>query len=355
MSFRSQIFLSVLLLGAACSSGGRKDSEVLPLPGMFVTPMEVMQQLIQLSHDSLRGRLTGSPGARAAAGMIAWEMARLGLEPAGDSGYFQRVALYTITDTAGRLRMRIAPSWAALDSIKGATRVWGVNVIGRLRGSDPSLGDEHILVDGHYDHIGATGAPGNSCRAVGADSICNGADDDASGIVATLKIAQVITRDQRPRRMILFAAMTGEEGGLLGARWYVDHPALPLSSMVANLEIEMIGRPDSLAGGPGKAWLTGYERSTMGDMLVAAGIPLVPDPRPDQQFFRRSDNYALARRGVVAHTLSSFNLHTDYHTPGDEASRADALHMAQVIQAAARAVRLLADGPKPEWKPGGKP
>ena len=204
MSLRSQIVISGLLLGVACSSGGKQDSDLLPLPGMFLTPMEVKQQLTQLSHDSLRGRLTGSPGARTAAEIIAGEMARLGLEPAGDSGYFQRVALYTITDTAGRRRMRVAPSWAALDTIRGATRVWGVNVIGRLRGSDPSLGDEHILVDGHYDHIGVTGAPGSSCRAVGADSICNGADD-ALGHRGDLKIAQVMTRNERPRRTVLFA------------------------------------------------------------------------------------------------------------------------------------------------------
>lgn len=356
MSLGTRLFPLALLLGGACTGGATSQSQqALPLPGMVLTPMEVSLQLAQLSHDSLRGRATGSPGARSAAVMIAREMARLGLEPAGDSGYFQRVALYAITDTAGRLRRRIAPSWAALDTIPGATRIWAVNVIGRLRGADASLGDEHILVDGHYDHIGVAGEPGSSCRAVGADSICNGADDDAAGIVATLKIAQIITRSGPPRRSILFAAMTAEEIGLLGARWYVDHPALPLASMAANLEIEMIGRPDSLAGGPGKAWLTGYERSTMGDLLSASGIPLVPDPRPDQQFFRRSDNYALALRGVVAHTLSSFNLHRDYHTPSDEASRADPLHMAQVIEAAARAVRLLADGPKPEWKPGGKP
>ena len=227
--------------------------------------------------------------------------------------------------------------------------------MGRLPGSDSSLRNEHILVDAHYDHLGATGDPGSRCRAAGADSICNGADDDASGVVATLKIAQALRGGARPRRTVLFAAMTGEELGLLGARWYVDHPALPLAAMVANLEIEMIGRPDSLAGGPGRAWLTGYDKSTMGDMLAAAGIPLVPDPRPDQQFFMRSDNYALAQRGVVAHTLSSFNLHTDYHQATDEASRANAAHMAAVIDAAVRAVRLLADGPRPLWKPTGRP
>jgi Zn-dependent M28 family amino/carboxypeptidase len=242
-----------------------------------------------------------------------------------------------------------------MDSIPTGRRVWGVNVLGRLRGSDAALRDEHILVDGHYDGLGYAAEPGSRCRPVGADSICNGADDDAAGIVATLKIAQGIRNGAPPRRTILFAAMTGEEVGLLGARWYADHPALPLTTMVANLEIEMIGRPDSLAGGFGKAWLTGYERSTMGDMLAAAGIPLVPDPRPDQQFFRRSDNYALALQGVVAHTLSSFNLHTDYHQVGDEARKVDPAHMAAVIESGLRAVRLLADGPRAEWKPGGKP
>ena len=93
----------------------------------------------------------------------------------------------------------------------------------------------------------------------------------------------------------------------------------------------------------------------MGDELAANGIPIVPDKRPDQQFFQRSDNIAFARRGIPAHTLSSFNLHTDYHQPSDDISKVDFVHMAGVINAGARAVRLLTDGPKPEWKPGGRP
>jgi hypothetical protein len=342
------------MIVATCSGCGPPATVAAPLPAL-VTPAEVMSLLAQLSDDSLRGRLTGAPGASMAARMIAREMQRLGLEPAGDSGYFQRVPLYRLTDTAGRVRLRLAPAWAALDTIPAERRVWAANILGRLPGSDPSLGPEYILVDAHYDHLGAAGDPGSRCRAVGADSICNGADDDASGVVATLKIAQVMRGGARPRRTVLFAAMTGEELGLLGARWYADHPALPLASMAANLEIEMIGRPDSLAGGPGKAWLTGYDKSTMGDMLAAAGIPLVPDQRPGQGFFQRSDNYVLAQRGIVAQTLSSFNLHRDYHQPSDEASRADPAHMAAVIEAAARAVRVLADGPKPQWKPSGRP
>ncbi|HEV8599930.1 MAG TPA: M20/M25/M40 family metallo-hydrolase [Gemmatimonadales bacterium] len=282
-----------------------------------------------------------------------------GLEPAGDSGYFQRVPyVLRLMERQGRpsrLLPRLASSFAALDSVPPERRRSSVNVLGVLRGSDPNLGGEHILVDAHYDHLGAANDPVNACNAVGADSICNGADDDASGMVAVLQVARALVQGPPPRRTIVFAAMTGEEIGLTGARWYIEHPIRPLERMVANLEIEMIGRPDSLAGGPGKAWLTGYERSNMGDSLAAHGIPLVPDPRPTQHFFQRSDNNALARLGIVAHTLSSFNLHSDYHQPSDEVSRADLVHLARVIEATVRAVRLLSDGPKPEWKPGGKP
>ena len=126
--------------------------------------------------------------------------------------------------------------------------------------------------------------------------------------------------------------------------------------MVANLEIEMIGRPDSLAGGVGRGWLTGFERSTMADLFTSAGLPIVADKRLDQQFFMRSDNIAFAQRGIVAHTLSSYNMHTDYHQASDDVSHVDFAHMTQLIDVAVRAARLLADSPtKLEWKPGGKP
>ena len=149
---------------------------------------------------------------------------------------------------------------------------------------------------------------------------------------------------------------TGEEVGLLGTRWYLQHPVVPIAQMSANLEIEMIGRPDSLAGGPGRAWLTGFERSTMGETFARAGLPIGPDKRPDQQFFERSDNIAFARQGVPAHTLSSYNMHNDYHEPSDDVAHIDFAHMTQLVDIAVRAARLLADSPtKLQWKPGGQP
>jgi Zn-dependent M28 family amino/carboxypeptidase len=153
----------------------------------------------------------------------------------------------------------------------------------------------------------------------------------------------------------VFATFTGEEGGGTGSRRYLAAPAVPLARTVAQMQVEMIGRPDSLAGGFGKAWLTGYERSTMGDMLKANGIPIVADPRPCQSFFSRSDNIRFARIGIPAHTLSSFNMHSDYHQLGDEASKADIGHMTAVIRAAVKAAEILANGPAPAWHPNMKP
>lgn len=355
-SVRSVTGLVVLAFAAAAGcSGGRGPAA--PAPGSQATqPAEVYGLLSVLAADSMMGRLTGEAGALKAATVIAREMQRAGLEAAGDSGWFQRVPVAMTTRTVTRNgqqqtieRVSLLPDFAALDTIPPARWRRAVNVVGVLPGSDPQLAGEYILIDAHYDHVGVRPRP------TGGDSIYNGADDDASGVVAVLEIAKAMARGSAPKRTLVFAATTGEEVGLLGTNWFIRHPVIPLDRMAANLEIEMIGRPDSLAGGPGRAWLTGYERSTMGDMLASNGIPIEPDRRPQQNFFQRSDNIAFARMGIPAHTLSSFNLHSDYHQPSDEVEKTDPQHMAAVIDAAIHAVRLLADGPRPQWKPGGRP
>jgi len=296
-----------------------------------------------LADDSMEGRGTATRGGDRAARFIADRMREYGLVPAGDSGYFQRVPLAASTDTTGRRHLSLVTTGESPEAT-----VRAVNVVGMMRGADPALRDQAILIDAHYDHLGI-GPP------VNGDSIYNGADDDASGVVAVLGAARALASGPPPRRAVVFLATTGEELGLLGTRWYVDHPVVPLDRTVANLEIEMIGRPDSLAGGPGKGWLTGFERSTMGERLAAAGIPVVADPRPDQRFFLRSGNNAFARRGMPAHTLSSYGMHADYHTPADQVDRIDAGHLSALVQAVARAAPLPADGAPPVWKPGGRP
>lgn len=316
------------------------------------TPADAGRLIGALAHDSLAGRLTGSPGAEGAARLIAGEMRRIGLVPASREGLLQRVPIVMMPgrQPGAAMRPALAPSMAALDTVPVERRRVSSNVIGMIPGTDPVLKDEVVIVGAHYDHIGVNGA-----RAVDGDSIFNGADDDASGVAAMLEAARQLREGPAPKRTILFIAFTGEENGMTGTRWYIANPLRPLANTVADLQIEMIGREDSLAGGAGKGWLTGYERSTMGEVLAANGVPLIADPRPSQNFFSRSDNYPFALEGIPAHTISSFGGHTDYHGVNDEVEKMDLAHVASVINATARAVRVLADGERITWKENGKP
>lgn len=324
-------------------------------PAAEVRLENVRASLSALAADSMEGRMTASPGASRAARFIAGELRGYGIEPAGDAGlprdsaYFQRVPLAAGQQPEGRRPFTLLSDIPGADTLSAERRLHDVNVIGIIRGSDPRLREEAVVVNAHYDHVGIG-------RPIAGDSIYNGADDNGSGVVTVLEVARALARGPAPRRTVVFLLTTGEEVGLLGTRWYLDNPVVPLDRTVATLVIEMIGRPDSLAGGPGRGWLTGYERSTKGEMLTAAGVPIIPDPRPDQNFFERSDNIAFARRGIPAHTLSSFGLHADYHRPSDQVERIDFEHMTQVVGAAVRAVRLLADSDEvPRWNPGGRP
>ena len=359
-SFPSLLRLaSPLCLGvlAACSRAAVVSTAATPAATPLVQPAtaptgvtdgDVRRLLGALAADSMEGRGTATPGSARAATFIAAELARYGVQPAGDSGFFQRVPV-AFTARNGVRQPTLLSTLVARDSVPAADRANAVNVVGLIPGSDPALRDQVVLIDAHYDHLGIQ-------HGQAGDSIYNGADDDASGVVAVMEIARALAAGPAPKRTVVVAATTGEEVGLLGTRWYIEHPARPLEAMVANLEIEMIGRPDSLAGGPGRGWLTGFDRSTMGDLFTKGGLPIVADRRLDQQFFMRSDNIAFAERGIVAHTLSSYNMHNDYHEPSDDVAHIDFAHMTQLVDVAVRAARLLADTPtKLEWKPGGRP
>ena len=323
------------VLGLAASAGAQATRDA-------ARAAEVRATVYALADDSLAGRRTGEPGAERAAAWLAARLEAMGVAPGGAYGYLQPVPLAA---EGRRLRLVSGDELAALPADARRT---AYNVVGIVPGTDPVLRGEAIIVGAHYDHVGTGRANADG------DSIYNGADDDASGTAAVLEIARALA-DRPARRTVVFFLATGEEVGMLGTRRYLDDPAVPLDRTVAGLFLEMIGRPDPLAGGFGHAWLTGYDRSTVGEIVAAAGVPIVADPRPAQNFFERSDNTPFARQGVPAHALSSFNLHADYHTPDDEADRVDFAHLAAVVDAAVDAVRALADGPRPAWNPGGRP
>ncbi len=227
------------------------------------------------------------------------------------------------------------------------------NAIGRLTGRAPAAAGDVILLTAHLDHLGNRVPAGGA--AAGADTIFNGADDDASGSIAVLELAEAMAAGKRPRRTIIFAWFGSEESGGAGASHFIDLPPVPLERIVANLEFEMIGRPDKAVPAH-TLWLTGYERSTLGPALARRGAKIVADPHPDQDFFSRSDNIQLARRGVIAQTVSSFGLHTDYHRPSDAAGTIDFAHMTDSIRSMLAPVLWLANSKfKPEWLPGKKP
>ncbi len=222
------------------------------------------------------------------------------------------------------------------------------NTVGVIAGSDPSLRDQAVLFSAHLDHLGTK-------MTKHGKVIYHGADDDASGVSAVLELARAIAAGPRPHRTVLFAFFGSEERGGLGSTYFREFPPVPLAHIVAALEFEMLGRPDS-AIPKHKLWLSGYERSDLGSELAAHGAPLVADPHSGEHFFERSDNYPLALKGVVAHTVSSFGLHRDYHQPGDTLAHIDFPHLTEAIEEMIAPAEWLANSDfKPHWLNGEKP
>jgi Zn-dependent M28 family amino/carboxypeptidase len=295
-----------------------------------------------LASDELHGRGSLTRDEHLAAQYCATVFEGLGLKPAGDNGtYLQKIPV-DLSHANDRMQKRMA-----LYEDTPRTETW--NAVAILPGSDPKLKDEVILLTAHLDHLGVLKVPKDG------DAIFNGADDDASGTTAVLNLARTLAAGKAPKRTVVFALFGSEEMGGFGARGFLAHPPVPLASLVANLEFEMIGRPDA-AVPAGTLWLTGYERTNLGPELAKHGAHIVQDPHPKENFFQRSDNIALARQGIIAQTVSSFGLHKDYHQVSDEIKTIDFTHMTAAIASMEGPVRWLADTNwKPAWNPGGKP
>ena len=299
---------------------------------------EVRADMGFLADDAMHGRGSATRDEHIAALFAASQFEALGLEPGGDNGTFvQKAAL------PNPLPERVQQRLSHFENVP-RKETW--NAIGVLRGT--SEASETVLLTAHLDHLGIG-------PAVNEDDIYNGADDDASGTTAVLALAHILATGKRPKRTIVFALFGSEELGGFGNRAFLAHPPVPLASIVANLEFEMIGRPDP-AVPEGTLWLTGYDRTNLGPELARHGAHLVADPHLAQHFFRRSDNYALAQQGIIAQTVSSFGLHKDYHQPSDELSKIDFDHMDRAIESMVAPILWLADTNwKPAWNPGKQP
>jgi Zn-dependent M28 family amino/carboxypeptidase len=199
------------------------------------------------------------------------------------------------------------------------------NVIGMLPGSDPVLKNEYVVFGAHLDHLGV-GAP------INGDGIYNGAMDDGSGIASLIEIAEIAQQERlRPRRSILFVAVTGEEKGLLGSQYFTSAPTVPLKNIVADINMDMylpLFPLKSLA-------VMGLEESTLGADIRAvaakAGVEVRPDPEPQRNLFIRSDQYNFIRNGIPAlffkfgyekgspeEKMATDWLRERYHAPSDD-------------------------------------
>jgi hypothetical protein len=216
------------------------------------------------------------------------------------------------------------------------------NVIAVLEGSDPVLKNEYVAVGAHYDHVGI-GDP------VNGDAIYNGADDDGSGTVATLALAEAFSRGPRPKRSILFIWHAGEEKGLWGSRYFTESPTVPIGQIVTELNIDMIGRTrsenDKPANQPlpkpGEIYLVGSKMMSteLGDLSESVNKSYLnlsfnykyDDPKDPEQFFYRSDHYNYARKGIPI-IFYMDGVHEDYHRPSDSVEKIDYQNMEKVTR-----------------------
>jgi Zn-dependent M28 family amino/carboxypeptidase len=212
------------------------------------------------------------------------------------------------------------------------------NVVGILPGT--SRKNEYVIFSGHYDHLGIAREP------VNGDSIYNGANDDAAGTTAVIMLANYFKKLGDNERTIVFAAFTAEEVGGFGSQFFSKQ--FDPSQVVAMFNIEMIGTDSKW--GNNSAYVTGYEKSNMGEILQknlnGSAFTFHPDPYPQQDLFYRSDNATLARLGVPAHTISTSKMDNEpnYHKVSDEISTLDLNNMAEIIKAIALSSKTIISG-----------
>lgn len=230
-----------------------------------------------------------------------------------------------------------APETYSIEAVHEITEMKMANVAGVIPGK--SKGTEYVVFSGHYDHLGV-GKP------VDGDSIYNGANDDAAGTTAVIMLAKYFKKLGNNERTLVFAAFTAEEVGGFGSQYFSRQ--LEADKVMAMFNIEMIGTESKW--GKNSAYITGYEKTNMGEILAkdlqGTAFTFYPDPYPTQQLFYRSDNATLARLGVPAHTISTSKMDVEphYHKLTDQVETLDLVNMTEVIKAIALSSKSIIAG-----------
>ncbi len=287
-----------------------------------------------LAHDSLEGRETGKRGQKMAAEYIANHFKKIGIPPYKRNTYYQPFKV-----KSGRHLCKCSTCDSKyLKNVFKSKYVKGENVLGYIEGTD--LKDELLIITAHYDHLGMH------------DSVVfNGADDDGSGTVAVLEIAEAFMLAKKngkgPRRSVLIMPVSGEEKGLLGSKYYTDHPIYPLESTIANLNIDMIGRVDEYHTNGDYVYLIGSDKLSTELHNISEEVnkkhfnleldyTFNSEDDPNRYYYR-SDHYNFAKNNIPV--IFYFNgVHEDYHQITDTVDKIDF----QKIQKISRLVFLTA-------------
>lgn len=278
--------------------------------------------LTVIAGDAYEGRCSGYPGNDKTAEYIAAHFKKIGLQPGGEK------------DADGK------ETWFQAFKVQGRTTR---NVLGRVEGTDPELKSEWIVLGAHHDHVGTKGQAnaGRSTNRGGDpdDAIWNGADDNGSGTVTVLEIARAFMEGKvRTKRSVLFMTFSGEEFGLVGSKYFVDHPVVPLAKIAAMINLDMVGRngakPLDVGGVSTAAEWTGLcaeaEKGTDVNFKTSPGV--MPG----------SDHFSFASKRIPAvHFFTGF--HGDYHCQTDHPDKIDYDRMAKIGRFGVRLLALAAD------------
>jgi len=310
---RKQLILLLLLPSVLLSQENVKFSKTI-----IVQDLE--RHLNILASDSLEGRETGKKGQKMAADYIANHFREIGIPPYKKDTYYQK---FKVKSGRHVCKCEDCDVGFVKQLFGKKRRIKGENVLGYIEGGD--LKNELIVITAHYDHLGKH------------DSLVfNGADDDGSGTVAALEIAEAFILAKKagkgPRRSVLIMPVSGEEKGLLGSKYYTDNPIFPLKNTVANLNIDMIGRLDDWHDTANYVYLIGADRLSqelhdISERVNKEYIGLNLDYKFNEEddpnrYYYRSDHYNFAKNNIPV--IFYFNgVHEDYHKVSDTVEKID--------------------------------
>ncbi len=314
--FSAALALSISMSAAACSTGMHTVS---PSLGSAVADSTViLSDIAWLASDKLEGRLTGSSGNDSAAAYIARRYSYLRLKTPYP-GYLQRFVARSAADahmgdTAGK-----------------ATQ----NVVAMLEGSDPVLKGKYIVIGAHFDHLGRSTQFAMDPEA--GNAIRNGADDNASGTAAVMQLARMLSVS-RPKHSVIFVNFSGEEEGLLGSQYFVDNPPVPLDSIVAMLNFDMVGRlRDQRLFVYGTGTATEFQ-----SMVDSANVRTIPSFKLEGggDGFGASDHSSFYAKNIpVLHFFT--DSHEDYHRATDDVEKINSGGEARVVDLALRMTQAI--------------